>query len=120
MLCTITGKHVDISEALQQRVRGKVEKFPRYFSSINQVEVIIERKDGGKPSVEIIARSDRGDSFVASETGDEINACVDLVIHKIERQLHRKKEKQRDNKYGPGMSGPLEAESQEVRQEDVE
>jgi ribosomal subunit interface protein len=97
-----------------------VEKLPRYFSSINQVEVIIERKDGGKPSVEIIARGDRGDSFVASETGDEINACVDLAIHKIERQLHRKKEKQRDNKYGPGISKSVEEESDTASGKDVE
>jgi putative sigma-54 modulation protein len=116
MQFTITGKHVEVTETLRQRVQEKVEKLPRYYDNINQVEVIVERKDGGKPSVEIIARGERGDMFVAKETGDEINACVDLAMHKIERQLHRKKEKQRDNKTGPGMKevvGSTEPESQE-------
>ena len=116
MLFTITGKHVEVTESLRQRVQEKVEKLPRYYNNINQVEVIVERKDGGKPSVEIIARGERGETFVAKETGDEINACVDLAVHKIERQLHRKKEKQRDNKNGPSMNevaGSTESETQE-------
>lgn len=116
MLFTITGKHVEVTESLRQRVQEKVEKLPRYYDNINQVEVIIERKDGGKPSVEIIARGERGNLFIAKETGDEINACVDLALHKIERQLHRKKEKQRDNKNGPSLDqvvGPAGPEAQE-------
>ena len=116
MLFSITGKHVEVSDSLRQRVREKIDKLPRYYDNINQVEVIVERKDGGKPSVEIIARGQRGDLFVAKETGDEINACVDVAIHKIERQLHRKKEKQRDNKTGPSMNEvvkPIDLESQE-------
>ena len=47
---------------------------------------------------------------------DEIQACIDVAIHKIERQLHRKKEKQRDNKNGPSMDqviGPAGPEAQE-------
>lgn len=118
MLFRMTGKHVEVSEALQQRVREKVEKLPRYYNNINQVEVIVERKDGGKPSVEIIARGERGDVFIAKEAGDEIHACVDVAIHKIERQLHRKKEKQRDNKTAPSMDQVVRAEGPEV-QEDV-
>jgi putative sigma-54 modulation protein len=116
MLVTITGKHVEVSEALRQRVREKVEKLPRYYDNISQVEVIIERKDGGKPSVEVLARGEGSDVFVAKETGDELNACVDVAVHKIERQLHRKKEKQRDNKTGPSMDkvvGFVQPESQE-------
>ncbi len=118
MLFTITGKHVEVSESLRQKVREKVEKLPRYYDNINQVEVIVELKDKGKPSVEIIARGERGDLFVAKETGDEIQACIDAAVHKIERQLHRKKEKQRDNKNGPSMDEVVRPAGPEV-QEDV-
>ena len=48
MLFTITGKHIEITDALRSHAQDKVEKLPRYFDSISQVEVIVEGNEGGK------------------------------------------------------------------------
>ena len=68
MLFTITGKHMEITDALRAYVEAKADKLPRYYNSINQIEVIIEGSDGGKPSVEIIARVEHRNVFIARET----------------------------------------------------
>ena len=104
MLFTITGKHIEITEAIKSHARDKTEKLPRYFNGINQIEVIINGSEGGKPSVEIIARGEHRNVFVVTETGDDMYACIDLASHKLERQLRRKKEKQRNHKHVTGLT----------------
>ncbi len=110
MLFTITGKHFDITDEIRDHAQERTEKLPRYFDGINQVEVIIEG-NGSDPGVEVIARGEHGNIFVATESGDDTITCIDLAVHKLERQLRRKKEKQRNNKHIPGAGeGPTSLE----------
>lgn len=104
MLFTITGKHVEVSEAIRKHAEDKTSKLPRYYDSINQVEVIIEGAKGGIANVEVIARAEHSNVFVGKEAGDDVYRCIDLAVHKIEEQLRRKKEKERDNKH-KGLGG---------------
>jgi len=104
MLFTITGKHIEITDAIKTHIEEKTAKLPRYYNSLNQVEVVIEAGKGGNPGVEIIARAEHGKVFIATETGEDMYACIDLAVHKIERQIRKKKEKERNNKHIPGAS----------------
>ena len=98
----ISGKHVEITEALRKHALDKVSKLPRYYNSITKVEVKIERAEGHLPKVEVIARGEHNKLFVATESGADVYACIDLATHKIERQLTKKKTRERDNKYTGG------------------
>lgn len=98
MIFNITGKHMEITNSIRTYAQEKTAKLPKFYNSINQVEVIIDGNEGGKTSVEIIARGEHSNVFVVTESGDDAYACIDLAVHKLERQLRRKKEKQRDNK----------------------
>jgi len=102
LLFTITGKHVSISDGLRDHAEEKTAKLPRYYSGINQVEVIVDGNRGGKTSVEVIARGEHGNVFVATEAGDDAYQCIDLAVHKLEQQLRKKKTKERDNKHVGG------------------
>ena len=99
MLFTITGKHIEITEAIKTHAEEKTAKLPKFYSSINQVEVIIDGNEGGNTSVEIIARAERNNVFVVTEKGDDAYKCIDVAAHKLERQIKRKKEMERDNKH---------------------
>ena len=101
MLFTITGRHVEITDAIRSHAEEKTAKLPKYYSSVNQVEVIIDGGDGGDAIVEIIARAEHSNVFIAKESGQDTYACIDLAVHKLERQLRRKKKKQRNNKHLP-------------------
>ena len=99
MLFTITGKHIEITEAMKSHAEEKASKLPRYYSSINQVEVVIDGQKGGNVDVEVIARGEHSKVFVAHETGDDAYACIDVAVHKLEGQLRKTKTKERDDKH---------------------
>ena len=99
MLFTITGKHIEITEALRVHAEEKTSKLPKYYDSINQMEVIIDGSDGGQTSVEIIARAEHSQIFIVTEAGQDAYSCIDIAAHKLERQLRRKKTRQRGNKH---------------------
>lgn len=102
MLFTISGKHIEITEAIKVYAEEKTSKLPKYYNSINQVEVIIDGGEGGNTSVEIIARAEHSKVFVGTKTGEDAYRCIDLAVHKLERQLRRAKSKERDNKHANG------------------
>ena len=102
MLFTISGKHIDITEAIRKHAEEKTSKLPKYYNSINQVEVIIEGNHSGNTNVEIIARAEHSKVFVGTERGVDAYRCIDMAVHKIVRQLRRTKSKERDNKRSGG------------------
>ena len=82
------------------RIEEKIAKLPKYYNSIYDVEVIVEGSEGAAVGrVEIIARAKHNHVFVAKHTGEDMYACVDEAVKKIERQLTKHKQKQRDNKH---------------------
>jgi putative sigma-54 modulation protein len=99
MLFTISGRHVEITDAIRSHAEEKIAKLPKYYNSINQVEVIIDGCNGSDTMVEVIARAEHSNIFIAKESGQDTYACIDMAVHKLERQLRRKKEKQRGNKH---------------------
>ncbi|MHC4461211.1 MAG: ribosome hibernation-promoting factor, HPF/YfiA family [Planctomycetota bacterium] len=102
MLFTISGKHIEITEAIRRHAEEKTSKLPRYYNSINQVEVIIDGQPGGNTSVEIIARGEHSKVFIVTETGEDAYRSIDVAVRKLERQLKRKKGKERNNKHMGG------------------
>jgi len=102
LLFTITGKHIDITEAVRRYAEKKTSKLPKYYNSINQVEVIIDGEPNGNTSVEIIARAEHSKIFIVKESGDNTYKCIDVAVHKLQRQLMKKKGKERDNKHAGG------------------
>jgi putative sigma-54 modulation protein len=103
LLFTITGKHITITEAIRKHAEQKTSKLPRFYSSINQVEVVIDgSQTANGVSVEIIARGEHSNVFVVNEQGEDAYRCIDLAVHKLERQLRRKKTKERNKKHTGG------------------
>lgn len=103
MLFTISGKHIEITEALRKHAEEKTSKLPKYYNSINQVEVIVNGGESSNISVEIIARAEHSKVFVGTETGQDAYICIDMAVHKLERQLRRAKGKERDDKHTGDM-----------------
>lgn len=111
MLFMISGKHVGITEAVKKYAEEKTSKLPRYYNSINQIEVVIDGEPNSMTSVEVIAKGEHSKIFVGTETGADIYRCIDAAVHKIEEQLRRKKGRERDNKHADNKhAGEAESE----------
>ncbi len=102
MLFTIAGKHISLTEDVRKYAQEKTAKLPRYYDSINQIEVIIDDAPNANTAVEIIARAEHSKVFVVKQIGGDVYQCIDSAVHKLEGQLRKKKEKERDNKRGGG------------------
>ena len=102
MLITISGKHIEITDSIKKHAEEKTSKLPKYYNSINQIEVVIDGNQGGSMSVEVIARAEHSKVFVGTEMGEDAYRCIDMAVHKLERQLRRTKSKERDNKHASG------------------
>ncbi len=99
MIVTVTGKHIEITDAIRGHVQDKASKLPRYFNSVMQVGVVIESGTGPMSTVEVIVSVEHFDDVIARESGPDVYTCIDMAMHKMERQLRKIKEKQRDNKH---------------------
>ncbi len=95
----LTGRHMDITDAIRAQVEEKAGKLPRYNNNVDLVEVIVDGDEGGKPSIEIITKGGHNKTFVVKEVAnseDEFYSVVDKVFHKMERQLRKAKEKEKN------------------------
>jgi len=99
MLFTISGKHMEITKALRSHAEEKTSKLPKYYNSITQVEVIVDGNRDSSASVQIIARGEHSKVFVVTESSEDAYKCIDVAVHKLERQLRRKKTRERNNKH---------------------
>jgi len=100
MLITITGKHVEITPEIRERAEDKISKLPRFFDNLTQVEAIIEAV-GSQHSVELVAHAERFTPLVAVEAGQDVYTCIDGAVRKMERQLSKLKDRQREHKSTP-------------------
>jgi putative sigma-54 modulation protein len=113
MLLTITAKHIEMTDAIKEYIESKTAKLPKYYNNINKIEVIVDGNDGGQIGVELIASAEHSKIFIASETGEDMYACIDQVAHKIERQISRRKKKERNNKHHSNGSAQVASETAE-------
>ena len=104
MLKKITGRHMEVTEALRSYVEKKMARLCKYYDRLSEIEVILD-EDGLGHRIEIIAKPDNHQSFVVQQSGDDMYACLDLATDKLERQLTRHKEKSRIHKGRTGASG---------------
>jgi len=99
LLFTISGKHVDVPPAVKKYAQDKTAKLPKFYNIINQIEVIIDGKEGNDMALEIIARGEHKKIFVVKEKCSDVYAAIDLASHRLEQQLRKIKKKERNKKH---------------------
>ena len=100
----VTGRHVEITDAIREYAITRTAKLPKYFDRVKGVDVIADKKDRTY-DVEIRVQADRHEPFIAQVAGKDLYACIDTAIDKLERQLTDHKGKIRDHKGRTSMSG---------------
>jgi putative sigma-54 modulation protein len=96
----VTGRHVEVTDDVRTYIEEKGSKLPRFYDRIHDVEVILDH-ESEQFTVEMIVRTDRKHTLVASETGPDTFALIDLIVDTMERQLTKHKEKNRNHRPDP-------------------
>ena len=93
MQITISGHHVDVTDALRDYVQTKFDRLQRHYSQITQVEVTLNVEKlvhKAESRLHIAGR----DLFAQAES-DDMYAAIDALADKLDRQLIKHKEKTR-------------------------
>lgn len=101
MQVSVTGRHVEVGDDVKEYIDKKANKLLKFYDRVSAIEVILDR-EGNDISVEMIVSADGTDHFIAQEVGPDAFALVDLLEHKLERQLRRHKERLRHRKHPDG------------------
>lgn len=100
MNIVVKARHMDATDALRRYAESKVAKLPRFYDSIQSVQVILD-VEADQPTVEILATARRRNTFVATHRDEDMRACIDQCLDKIIEQIRRHKDKVRHRQGQP-------------------
>ncbi len=106
MRIVMTGKNVQVPDALKERAEKKVAKLERYFKSDIEAQIRFSFEKGNRNICEITIPF-YGDILRAEEVSADLYMSLDRALEKIERQLHKHRKKfekrMRDTAFQPDV-----------------
>jgi len=104
MNISVTGRHVDVTDAMRAYAEEKVAKLDKYLPDNSDASIVLGvEKYRHKAEIQINVN---GILIQAQEETDEMYASIDKALDKLSRRLRRYKEKLKDKK-GRGEEKPL-------------
>ncbi|KTC82770.1 ribosome hibernation-promoting factor, HPF/YfiA family [Legionella cincinnatiensis] len=95
MQINITGHHMDVTPAIRAFTEEKFDKLERHFDQITSINVVF-----GVEKLRQIAEATvyvaKGELHASSES-DDLYTAIDTLIDKLDRQLIKHKEKNRNH-----------------------
>ena len=103
MQVAITCRHGSISQELREYIARKSEKVVRFLGEVSEIGVTLEF-EGERSDVEMLVEIEGYHTIVAHVEGEDAKATFDRTLAKMEKQVHRYKEKSRDHRRSKPVS----------------
>jgi len=108
MQITLTGKHLEVTEALKSYAEQKLAKLERYFRRVDSADVVAsQQRSFFVVEVTLLAN---GYLLRAEERDADMYRAVDRVLEKLEHQLKKHKTKLIQRRTGAAEATPAEQE----------
>lgn len=88
----ITGRHLELTPAIQEYFKTKFERIERHFDHITNVHVVLTLEKTDHIAEATVHGSGGADIF-AQTKAENLYASIDLLIDKLDRQVIKHKEK---------------------------
>lgn len=114
MQINISARHGHLSTQTQALITEKVEKIKRLHDRLTSIIVTCDLEHKEAPTVEVRVVAEHAGEFVATDKNESLIAALDSVIHKVEQQLRKYKEKLTEHR-APGhreLAGEVEQEQE--------
>ncbi|MDX1961666.1 MAG: ribosome-associated translation inhibitor RaiA [Pirellulales bacterium] len=98
MQVKVSARHGHLSEANQAKIREKAEHLTHYYDRITMIQAIVDLEQQATVGVELLVSVEPSHEFVATERAGELTKALDAVMHKMEQQLRKYKEKLQDSR----------------------
>ena len=93
MQLTISGHHLEITDAIREYVNSKFAKLERHYEQITSTSVILTVEKLSQNAEATVHVS--GAELFANSQHDDLYAAIDSLTDKLDRQLIKHKEKHR-------------------------
>jgi putative sigma-54 modulation protein len=106
MQISVTGHHVDVTDALKNYVDSKLQRLERHFDQVINVHVVLsveKLRQKAEASIHV-----NGATVFADEVHEDMYAAIDRLIDKLDRQVIKYKEKRSDHRGGTVRKGTEE------------
>ena len=93
MQLTVSGHHIEITDALREHVSEKFEKLQRHIEHITNIDVtLVVEKATHKAEANLHIS---GSDLFASAENEDMYAAIDALTEKLDRQISKHKGKHR-------------------------
>lgn len=111
MALRVSGKNIDVGEALRTRLSDRVsEVIGKYFDGGWSGHVTVSRDGSGYRS-ECMLHLDSGVNLQAHGNAHDANASADAALEKVEKRLRRYKQRMKDRQGHGNGNGALAAQA---------
>lgn len=108
----VRGDHMEVTSALEDYAQKKLGRLERYFDAPPEKEVSVTLSVvGGLHRVEVTVLL-HGVLFRAEEQSEDMYASIDLVLDKLEEQIHRHKNRLNDKFREQGLRTRIKASTE--------
>ena len=97
MELSISGRHVDVTDAMRDHASERMQRLERYSSHIMRVRVTLSI-EGDRHLAEIVASIRRRGELVAKSETPDMYLSIDQATEKMERQLHKVEERNKEHR----------------------
>jgi putative sigma-54 modulation protein len=109
MKLTISGHHIDVTDALKSYVTGKLDKITAHFDDVVDTKVTLsvekhKEKDGKHAECTLHIK---GSDLFAESSNADLYAAIDEMAAKLDRQVLRHKEKMQDHSKEAAKRAPI-------------
>ncbi|KOR32040.1 ribosome hibernation promoting factor HPF [Achromatium sp. WMS3] len=107
MQISVTGHHIEITNALKDYVNTKFKRLERHFDQLIDIHVVLgveKLRQKAEASIQL-----NGAKVFADVSHDDMYAAIDGLIDKLDRQVIKHKEKKND--YRGALKNEAENES---------
>jgi ribosomal subunit interface protein len=119
LMIEFKGRHDSISARMQENALKKLGRLSRYSALVTRIEVVADNPHE-KPEVELIVHLRGGAPLVAKDTGETFSCAIDALVDKMDKQLHREKDRRFDHKGAERAVPPEAGESTDSSEETYE
>lgn len=91
MQLSLSGHHIEVTEALKNYVNEKFQKLERHFDHVIDIHVILsveKLEHKAESTIQV-----NGAKLFAEDTQEDLYAAIDGLIDKLDRQVLKHKEK---------------------------
>lgn len=100
MQLNVTGRHLDVTDALESYARTKLKRLERHFDHVTSIHVVLsveKERHRAEATVHVTGRE-----LFADAVEEEMYAAIDGLADKLDRQIKRHKEKTTDHHRSSG------------------